>query len=138
MSRVLIFRRPGPGSAEPAQTPTHADVGVYQRKSAYISVPIPHSPTVGLFCPQQDLGDFNDLPGMDRHEDDAIPADAFAVSPFPIFSPERFHVTPKRIFAHLAEVGKDQLLAVWGESLKLPCGFFCEPDGPGHVRVVPE
>ena len=78
------------------------------------------------------------MKGIERLKDKAIAANAFAVSSFPTFSPEGFHVAPKGIFAHLAKMREYQLLAVLGDSLKMPFGFLCQSDGPSHVRAVPK
>lgn len=98
---------------------------------------LPGNSSISLFGPRQDLGDFDNLQGTKRYKNDAVSADALAVSPFPLFSPERFHVSPEGIFAHLAEVSENQFLAIAGKSFKLSFCFLCESDGPCHDRVVP-
>lgn len=78
---------------------------------------------VCVLVPFQNGGDLDDRPGRIEGKNDAVPTDALAVPPAPLFPVERFHITLKRIVTHLSQAAVEERGLISGE-------FFELFDGP--------
>lgn len=62
---------------------------------------------------------------MKRGKYYAILAHTLAVSPLPLCPFQWLYILSKRVFPHLLQMLKYELLAVWWKPFKLFFGFFC-------------
>src|SRR5215831_7769675 len=91
------------------------------------------SSTICPLVSQENRRDLDHVRCVVHHENDAIAAYSFPVSPSPASPLEGNHISAKWILTHLAETLMDECLVILREPSKLSCGVSCEPDGPCHV-----
>jgi hypothetical protein len=79
---------------------------------------------VGLLGPHEDCGDFHETFALIRDEDNAPPADAFAVTSLPLRSLQGFHVATEGVLRQFTQAFEEKVLVIPRDLAKLFCGGF--------------
>jgi len=79
---------------------------------------------IGLLGPHEDRRDFHETFVLIWDENNAPPADAFAVTPLPLDSLQGLYVSTKGVFRHFIQAFKQEVLVISRGLAKLFCGGF--------------